>query len=124
MGTIGRSCVVPDEIPTSINTKHLAAITLDRTICLPEFLSSVFIYLPHIQQQMSLANRGAIMDGLNLSIIKNLKISLPPIEVQKEFVRKNHQLLTINNMQEQDIQFIADLNKSLIQKAFKGELVT
>ena len=77
MATIGKSCVVPNDIPLSISTKHLAVITCDKTKCDPQFLSHSIILHPEIKQQMSQALIGAIMDGLNLKIIKSLKIPLP-----------------------------------------------
>ena len=40
---------------------------------------------PEIQRQLTGNAKGAIMDGLNLGIIKALKFQLPPIQVQKKF---------------------------------------
>ena len=76
MATIGRSAVVPDDIPRAITTKHLASITVDGTRVVPEFLSFALHGDPMVSRQIARANKGAIMPGLNLSIIKALEIHL------------------------------------------------
>jgi len=63
MGTIGRSAVIPDDIPVAINTKHLAAITLNRKIANPLFLSYSIHSSPFLLNQFKGKNRGAIMSG-------------------------------------------------------------
>jgi type I restriction enzyme S subunit len=85
MGTTGRSAVVPDGIPTAITTKHLATITLEPDRATPEFVSQALFRHPQVLRQISAANRGAIMSGLNLGLIKALSIPVPPIERQREF---------------------------------------
>lgn len=85
MGTIGRSAVIPEDMPLAINTKHLACLTPEYSKVGSVFLCSAFQMQPEIQRQLTGNAKGAIMDGLNLGIIKALKFSLPPIQVQKEF---------------------------------------
>ncbi len=86
MGTLGRSAVIPENIPLSINTKHLACITLSREIANPYFINYTFQSDPDVIRQLSGKKRGAIMDGLNLTIIKELDIKLPPLALQEKFV--------------------------------------
>ena len=85
MGTIGRSAVIPDDIPLAINTKHLACLTPDYTRVNSEFLCSAFQMHPDVQRQLTGNAKGAIMDGLNLGIIKGLKFQLPPLQMQEDF---------------------------------------
>ncbi len=87
MGTTGRSAVVPDDIPTAITTKHLATITLDLEQAEPEFISQALFRHPEALKQIASANRGAIMSGLNLGLIKALRVPIPPIKRQREFAR-------------------------------------
>jgi type I restriction enzyme S subunit len=85
MGTTGRSAVVPDDIPTAITTKHLATITLDRDAAEPEFVSQALFRHPQVLCQIAAAHRGAIMNGLNLGLIKTLRLPIPPLEQQQSF---------------------------------------
>ena len=87
MGTVGRSAVIPENMPKAINTKHLACLTPDTRIVDSYFLVNVFQVHPLIRKQLESQSKGAIMNGLNLTIIKGLKFRLPPLELQKEFVK-------------------------------------
>ena len=85
MGTVGRSAVIPKDMPKAINTKHLACLTPDAGVVDSYFLCNAFQIHPDIKQQLRGQTKGAIMDGLNLTIIKGLKFRLPPLELQKQF---------------------------------------
>lgn len=85
MGTIGRTAVVPEGIPLAITTKHLAAITLDRTRAEPEFVAHTIRQHPDNVGQIQQADRGAIMSGLNLGVIRSLTIRVPPVATQRKF---------------------------------------
>lgn len=86
MGTVGRTAVVPEDIATAINTKHLACISLDKDRANPYFVAYALREHNGILTQLQAQKKGAIMEGLNLTIIKNLSLSLPPIELQQRFV--------------------------------------
>jgi type I restriction enzyme S subunit len=122
MGTTGRSAVVPDDIPEAITTKHLASITCDRQKILPEVLSFAIHSDPVVIEQIRAANKGAIMDGLNLGIIRQIKIRKPPLDQQRLFVnvlKKTY--AAIQRMAAPTVDG-SDLFLSLSQRAFRGEL--
>jgi type I restriction enzyme S subunit len=122
MGTIGRSAVIPDDIPLAINTKHLAAITLNREVANPLFLSYSIHSSPFVLNQFRSKNRGAIMSGLNLGIIKETKLKRPPIELQNKFAETHTRVDELKAMYQQSLTDLEALYGVLSQHAFKGEL--
>ena len=86
MGTVGRSAVIPADMPKAINTKHLACITPNVEMVNAQFLSCAFQIHPGIRAQLQKQCKGAIMDGLNLTVIKGLSFRIPPINLQNQFV--------------------------------------
>jgi type I restriction enzyme, S subunit len=122
MGTTGRSAVVPDDIPVAIATKHLATLTLDRGKAEPEFVSQAIHSHPEVLAQISAANRGAIMSGLNLGIIRSLVLKLPPLELQRSFTLFTSKLRNQQRQVAGAVQDAERLFSSLLHRAFRGEL--
>ena len=122
MGTIGRSAVIPEDIPLAINTKHLAAITVDRKITNAVYLSYSIHSSPHIRKQLARKDRGAIMSGLNLTLIKETLIPRPPIKRQDEFAQIHNRILALKTRYDASIEHLQTLNDALASLAFKGEL--
>lgn len=126
MGTCGRCAIVPDDIPTAINTKHICCITLDHGLCLPEFLQASFLYAPDVLEFLAERTMGSIMDGLNMSIIKELPVSLPPITKQQVLVEalegvRRHSL-RLESLYRRKLAALDELKQSLLHQAFAGEL--
>lgn len=122
MGTIGRSAVVPNDIPLAINTKHLAAITLNKEIANPLFLSYSIHSSPFILNQFRSKSRGAIMSGLNLGLIKETRLKRPPIELQDEFSKMHAYVDNLRAMYQKSLADLEALYGALSQRAFKGGL--
>jgi type I restriction enzyme S subunit len=122
MGTCGRCAVVPDDIPIAVNTKHLCCITLDQSKCLPEFLHSYFLMHPTSRRYLSRTSKGAIMNGLNMTIIKDLPIALPPISLQQIFVGRIKALRAAKATHAAHLTQLDALFASHQHQAFRGEL--
>ena len=118
MGTVGRSAVIPQDMPKAISTKHLACITPDSAVVDPCFLSSAFQMHPAIRLQLQNQCKGAIMDGLNLTIIKELRFQLPPIDQQKQFSEFVEQTDKSKFVIQQALDKAQLLFDSLMQKYF------
>jgi type I restriction enzyme, S subunit len=122
MGTCGRCAVVPEGIPTAINTKHLCCITLDQNQCSPNYLQACFLMHPKILRQLGIRERGAVMPGLNMQLIKELRIPLPPIELQQEFARRVEAIEQLKSTHRESLAHFNALFASLQHRAFRGEL--
>lgn len=124
MATLGRTAVVPIDISNCINSKHLAAITLNKELANPYFIAYAFHSHPQIVSQIGSNIKGAIMDGLNLTIIKRIKIKRPPIALQNKFGELFEKTAALKTHYQQGLQELESLYGSLSQRAFRGELTT
>ena len=122
MGTTGRCVVVPEDIPTAINTKHICAISPNRARIDSSFLRAAFLWHPDSLAHLRRQTKGSIMDGLNMGIIKAMPIPVPPIADQQEFAARVEQVARWGNSVDLAVKANEALFVSLQSRAFRGEL--
>jgi type I restriction enzyme S subunit len=120
--TIGKACLFDQDYKALLSTTGVCKISCDSKKIDYNFLISQMnldSYQYYIRSQIA----GAGQPYLNLTKIKAFEIILPPISLQKEFVTIIKKLKEIKQSQSQSKQEIDNLFNTLMQKAFKGELV-
>lgn len=122
MGTTGKCAIAPQNLPTCINTKHLCCITLDERRCLPIYLHAAFLMHPKVLQQLGISERGAIMPGLNMGLIKELTLPLPPPELQETYARIVEKHTRLSAQQREALRQAEHLFQTLLHRAFTGGL--
>ncbi len=82
-------------------------------------------YLMKIGREFFISGqRGVRQKNLNLTMIRETKITLPPIKLQQQFAELVNKTEGLKEKQKQSEQELENLFQSLMQKAFKGELVS
>ena len=118
---LGRTCVIPDEFPKAYINQHLAILRLKKEYE-PNFVSQV-LSTEYGKNQFKKLNKGGVKAGLNFDDIKSLEFINPPIDIQERYKMQLIELrkqFEINNFRTQKSNMLFD---SLLQQAFKGELV-
>lgn len=84
---LGRTGVVTKEIAEhgAYNNQHLTSIRLDQTVLDPLYVA-YFMESPAGKSQFESKNMSAVKAGLNFDSIRSLKLLVPPLELQKQFV--------------------------------------
>ena len=83
MGTVGRACAVPAGTQRSIISSHLIKVSLNRSRADPNYLCWMLNYSPLVVAQIRAKSHGAIMAGFNSSLLKSIRIPLPPLAEQE-----------------------------------------
>jgi type I restriction enzyme, S subunit len=80
-------------------------------------------WLSFLQKILEESAPESAQKNINLKILSNLEIPIPPFELQEKFVEISEKLNQLKTHQNQSKQEIDNLFNTLMQKAFKGELV-
>ena len=120
-GTVGRTCLAPDNEKAVIGPNLLKVRVLNESLS-PEFLSYSFNYSTSIIKQIKMFSPGATVAVYNTGNLKKLKILLPPISLQKQFAERIQVIEKQKAQAEASLAQAEDLFNSLLQRAFKGEL--
>ncbi len=121
VGTIGNLCIFPNKYKEAVlSTTGSCKITVDDKI-----VNSIYLmyYLELYKPKMLQIASTGVQPFLNMKHIKGFKIKLPPITLQNQFAQIVQQVETLKTHQSKSKQEIDNLFNTVMQKAFKGELI-
>ena len=126
-GSIGRSMVVPNIADGWLMSYHLLRVRADQNLINPEYLYFVFSGCEASKEYIAESIVGTTRPGFNTKILENLPVPLPPLEEQKEIVRRVEELFKWADAIEKRLAAATrraeKLTQSILAKAFRGELV-
>lgn len=121
MGTIGDCMVVPKNISKGIMNSHLMRLQLKFNI-IPEFLAILIKDAFYVKKQINKLSQGAIMSGLNSTIIKQISIPLPSINEQIKLVEICKKIQDLSNREINYLTQLQELKKGLMQDLLTGKV--
>jgi type I restriction enzyme, S subunit len=125
-GSIGRFCVVPEDIPLAFTTKHVQALTLDSTKAEPRFVSSMLNFHRRCRESLFSKVEGSAQPSLNAGKILATSLPSPPLSEQRRIVAELDALQTkvdaLKRLQAETAAELDALLPAILDKAFKGEL--
>ena len=120
IGTIGNPVVVRNEPDFSIKNVALFKVSKNND---SDFLR---YYLEYSTKVMRDEAKGTTQKFVGLGYLRNFTISLPDLDTQKKVVcqlkRLNKQTQSLESKYQQELNSLEELKKSILQKAFEGEL--
>lgn len=124
VGTIGKVLILPDGIEPGIINPRLVKLSLNRNFVLPEFVKA-YRLSDSVRHSFTMRSHGGTMDILNLSMLKELSIPLPPIDEQQHIIDQVESLFSISEEVEATIETnlkrAERLRQMILQRAFSCE---
>lgn len=87
MGTVGRCCVVPEGYGEMLSSKHLWTMTFDQARILPHLVCWQLCHAPWVSRYFKAKSQGGIMDAIQSSTLKQVRISTPPLPEQQRILQ-------------------------------------
>jgi type I restriction enzyme S subunit len=122
VGTFGKISVVPKKFEPGIINPRLMKITLNQKMMIPIFFKFLLIS-EGIRARIENYSHGGTMGIVNIGIMKKIKIPVPPISLQQKLADLVQKVEKLKEKQSESEKELNNLFNSLMQRAFRGELV-
>lgn len=127
MGTVGKCAIIPDNIQKGIMDSHVVKAKLNPAKMDKDYFALVYDKdnSDVVFAQISEVKKGSIMDGLNSSLIKSLRICVPPIDEQREIVtavkKQTRSIDSALKKAEKQTKLLKEYKTALIKEVVTGK---
>uniref|UniRef100_UPI0040476A01 restriction endonuclease subunit S n=1 Tax=Rheinheimera sp. TaxID=1869214 RepID=UPI0040476A01 len=125
--SVARSCVVPEScLPARVN-QHVSIIRVKEKAILPELLCYLLTSKYYKDMLLGIGESGSTRQAITKAQIEEFEISFPEsLESQEELKNQiselENDILRLKYIYHQKLSCLDELKKSILQKAFTGEL--
>ena len=122
--SICRSSVVPNDVlPARVN-QHVSILRPIKSIITSKFLSRFLISKNVKTKLLGVGSGGgAVMEAITKEQLQNIEVIVPPLDLQNQFADSVQAIEAQKAQAQASLVQAEDLFNSLLQRAFKGELV-
>ena len=126
MGTVGKVAVAPENIERGIINPRLVKYKIMEDKVLPRFIKAS-ILSDVSQSQLLFAAQGSTMDGLNMQIIGELPVPLPPTLAEQEGIlnevkRQGDKFDNLLRKSQVTVELLSERRTALISAAVTGKI--
>lgn len=118
---IGRACIVPNWLEKAVIVADCMKIHPDLNVINAKYLEFL-LNTDEVKVQFKKYSQGSTRVRLNLTMLRQIEVLYPPIELQNQFADFVKQVDKLKFEMEKSLKELEDNFNSLMQKAFKGEL--
>lgn len=122
MGTVGRCCVVPEDIGRALSSKHLWTMTFDRNKILSELICWQLNYAPWVKSWFARQSQGAVMDAIQSSTLRTLRLPVPPPSEQLLLRDRYVALQTRLSQEDESLRKLTKVKRGLMQDLLSGRV--
>ncbi|WP_245773874.1 hypothetical protein [Pseudonocardia ammonioxydans] len=122
MGTVGRSCLVPENIGLALSSKHVWTLTFDGSRYRPYLASMQLNHAPWARAHLRRDEQGGIMSAIRSDTLKTLMLPTPPIDEQIEIETILREAESKISKQEQALKKLRALKAGLADDLLTGRV--
>ena len=117
VGTYGKTLIMPDNHEAGIINPRLMKITLNKNKVTPIYFKYYF-ESDALKASMDANTHGGTMGILNLGIIRQMKIQVPPLSIQNQFATFVERVAQQKQTVQQSLDKLELMKKALMQEYF------
>jgi type I restriction enzyme, S subunit len=125
VGTIGKVLILPENIEPGIINPRLVKLSLDKTLIDSKYFK-IYMETEFAKHYFSTVSHGETMQILNLGILRQLPVPLPPLEEQRRIVAEVERRLSVARQVESSVEEAlvraSRLRQAVLRSAFEGRL--
>lgn len=85
-GNVGQCAIYPPDFEAGIIASDVLRIRIDQSRLIPKFMQYQLHHSESVKHQILLVSNGAVMAGVNVTKLKSIKVYVPPMDLQMQFV--------------------------------------
>ena len=121
-GTVGNCAVYPKGFPLGVMHSDLLRVRLDQAKAVPQFAADQLRYSREVERQIELISGGAVMPGINVGKLKQIRVLLPPLSLQAEYAGRVTEVALRVSAMKGWLNRAEALFAVIKHRAFRGEL--
>jgi type I restriction enzyme S subunit len=122
MGTVGRCCVIPDDIEKALSSKHLWTMTFDKQKVIPKLICWQLNYSGWAKSWFHQKSQGGIMEAIQSSTLKKLLLPVPSLDEQLKIAEIYRNLCAKIGKEQAYLDKLSLKKKGLMQDLLTGSV--